>query len=639
MGCGFSKLDHEQEAVAFCRRRTDLLAAAIHYRYALSAAHAAYSDSLTSSSSALKNLLLVQPPLPSLPSPRKPESYSDGVSAQREAILKSSDTVQFGSFQSTSGFPKYSSSSGVQNLPPLKPRAPSPPPPSPPRANTWDFLNLFETYENYYPSRSPEEAREVSNEANDDEKSVAFTISVAQEDESKRQPKLIAASSKFESEEPGVVDKKVINDEAAKSQEKGQKFQVISVVVGEIKAQFDRASDAANELSLMLEVGKQEYHSKNSIYHVCSRMVCAMIPSSISVNDDVDFEEDKMVGSSNLSSALDKLYSWERKLYDEVKAEEKMRLLLVKNSKRLKALMERGAEAYKIDSTRNLIWKLSTKIRIAIQVIDSISEKINKLRDEELWPLITTLIQGFVRMWRVMLDCHRVQRQAISEAKHLLDLDASGGETADASMQLEIELTKWMVDFSSWVNAQRNYVKALNGWLSLCLHYEPEETADGVPTYSPGRIGAPPVFVVCNIWSQAVDRISEREVTDAMQALAASVRHVSEQQSFEQQHEWMIAIRERDRWVKAMEKKMQEIHKEVDVLNRKLARVPGQIGLPLHGHKREGHTHAASSDLQTGLRHLLEALENFSASSLQVYDELYKHAEEKRMSQVYAKLS
>jgi hypothetical protein len=79
-----------------------------------------------------------------------------------------------------------------------------------------------------------------------------------------------------------------------------------------------------------------------------------------------------------------------------LQAEEKMRLLLAKNSKRLKLLDQRGAEAHKIDATRNLLRKLSTKIRIAVRVIAKVSRKINKVRDEELAPQVNTLIQGYV---------------------------------------------------------------------------------------------------------------------------------------------------------------------------------------------------------------------------------------------------
>lgn len=73
-----------------------------------------------------------------------------------------------------------------------------------------------------------------------------------------------------------------------------------------------------------------------------------------------------------------------------------MRLLLAKNSKRLKLLDQRGAEAHKIDATRNLLRKLSTKIKIAVRVIAKVSTKINKVRDEELGPQVNALIQGYV---------------------------------------------------------------------------------------------------------------------------------------------------------------------------------------------------------------------------------------------------
>lgn len=73
-----------------------------------------------------------------------------------------------------------------------------------------------------------------------------------------------------------------------------------------------------------------------------------------------------------------------------------MRMIHEKKCMRLKNLDERGAEAHKIESTRTLVRKLSTKIRIALHFVDSISSKISKLRDEDLWPQIAQLIQGYV---------------------------------------------------------------------------------------------------------------------------------------------------------------------------------------------------------------------------------------------------
>ena len=88
-----------------------------------------------------------------------------------------------------------------------------------------------------------------------------------------------------------------------------------------------------------------------------------------------------------------------------LQAEEKMRVAHEKKCRKLKHLDERGAEAHKVDATQTLIRSLSTKIRMAIQVVDKISVTINKIRDEELWPQLNELIQGYANM-RLLFKNH-----------------------------------------------------------------------------------------------------------------------------------------------------------------------------------------------------------------------------------------
>ena len=73
-----------------------------------------------------------------------------------------------------------------------------------------------------------------------------------------------------------------------------------------------------------------------------------------------------------------------------------MRVLYERKHEHLRHLSERGAEAEKIEAVEIFIRKLSTKIRIAIQVVGTISSKISQLRDEELWPQVNELIHGYV---------------------------------------------------------------------------------------------------------------------------------------------------------------------------------------------------------------------------------------------------
>ena len=72
-----------------------------------------------------------------------------------------------------------------------------------------------------------------------------------------------------------------------------------------------------------------------------------------------------------------------------------MRTLYEQNRERLRHLSERGAEAEKVEAVETSNRKLSTKIRIAIQVVGTISSKISQLRDEELWPQVRELIDGY----------------------------------------------------------------------------------------------------------------------------------------------------------------------------------------------------------------------------------------------------
>lgn len=77
-----------------------------------------------------------------------------------------------------------------------------------------------------------------------------------------------------------------------------------------------------------------------------------------------------------------------------VQTEEEMRVLYDRKCQELRHLDERGAEAHQIEAIEASIRKLSTRISIAIQIVNTISTKINKLRDEELWPQICQFVQG-----------------------------------------------------------------------------------------------------------------------------------------------------------------------------------------------------------------------------------------------------
>ncbi|KAF3550345.1 hypothetical protein DY000_02009879 [Brassica cretica] len=390
-------------------------------------------------------------------------------------------------------------------------------------------------------------------------------------------------------------------------------------VAKEIENQFLKAAESGSEIAKLLEVGKRPYGRK----HASSQLLHGVTPSVAEPPTYADIEEELASRSRNLSSTLHKLHLWEKKLYREVKAEEKLRVAHEKKVRKLKRLDERGAEANKVDTTRKLVRDMNTKIRIAIQVVDKISVTINKIRDEDLWPQLNALIQGLTRMWKEMLECHQSQCQAIKEARGLGSIRASkklGYEHLEATSLLGHELINWILGFSSWVSAQKCYVRELNKWLMKCLLYEPEETADGIAPFSPGRLGAPPIFVICNQWSQALDRISEKEVIEAMRSFTTSVLQLWEQDRLE------TTVMGQEK-VRSMDREEQRIHREIQALEKKMVLVAPGEGLLVSGNVVY-QSDTSNDSLQGSLQRIFEAMERFTDECMRAYDDLLVRAEE-----------
>lgn len=62
----------------------------------------------------------------------------------------------------------------------------------------------------------------------------------------------------------------------------------------------------------------------------------------------------------------------------------------------LRQLESKGENNNKIDKTRAVVKDLHSRIRVAIHRIDSISKRIEELRDKELQPQLEELIDGYV---------------------------------------------------------------------------------------------------------------------------------------------------------------------------------------------------------------------------------------------------
>ncbi|KAL8150265.1 hypothetical protein V2J09_020073 [Rumex salicifolius] len=553
--------------------------------------------------------------------------------------------------------------------------APPPPPPPPESTSSWDFLYPFEIIQSNYPPYTPSRASKASRDSKEvreeegipdlEEEDCHQEESVkevheeqktvdengddgATSDGGTKSNSKVSVTEKIrvpeieeiEPAEPNVsfevhpVEDKVVvvveesNVGDTNGENDAGKFKNVFDVVREIQVQFERASDSGGELNKILEVGKLPYHHKGS---VSSKMLHAITPSLPSTPNSAD--EDSGLSSGILSATLQKLYLWEKKLLEEVKVEEKNRVAHDKKVKKLQRLRDKGAEIHKVNAAGSAIRDLSTKLKISIQIIEKISVEISKLRDEELWLQLNELIQGFSRMWKAMLKCHQSQFQAVQNATGLDKIvlsKTSDDDHLESVLQFEQELINWTSGFSNWIDTQKAYINSLNGWLLKCLVCEPEQTPDGLAPFSPGRAGAPPVFVICNQWAQALERLSEKEVVESMRVFAAMVLQLWERDKAEiQQRMAVVVVADKDveKKVKNLQKEDMKIHKKIQALDKKMALDSGESNSAslISGDVYQSET---KTSLQSGLQHIFEAMDKYTSESIKVYEELLERSNE-----------
>ncbi|KAF3783883.1 hypothetical protein EJ110_NYTH31497 [Nymphaea thermarum] len=587
--------------------------------------------------------------------------------------------------------------------PSLKPQ----PPPSPPKTSHWDFFNPFTGYENMYEyyagnqnsnGSSPDfdlselrlkegipdledelEVGDVKEVAKDQKPGVVtkkelsgnkgsesgHILIVKEDDESNHSHHLRAekedavppaAGGELKTAAASANHQRGVSLTEAALEGDGESTKVIVMsttqctkgilnAIAEIKAQFMDASQSASEVSVILEVGKLPYRPKNIIVKAKTPKFSFNLLSN-SPSDVVDSREDFPMKSDKLSAVLEEICTWENKLYREVKVEEKMRLNYENNLKRLRHLESKGAEPQKLFAIQATIRKHLTRISISMKAIDSTSAKLHMLRDYELQDQLTRLIEGMTKMWKAMLLSHQKQLQAFSEGKtsSIMWRSMSRDEIMKGIMELEKEASRWCSSFIDWMNAQRVYIESLNNWLLRCMHQEQEVTADGIVPFSPGRMGAPPVFVICNDWYHMTKGISVDQVVAAMHAFAENMHKLWEQLGEEQRQSMKTDflssdLKKRHRLLQEEENKMQGSNGVTDKLaisvkkNNRIPLVDRKMALDammkrLEEQKLKNVEVAKEiqdgilDTLRTGLSQIFEAMRDLASSIVKGYEEI-----------------
>ncbi|EOA16176.1 hypothetical protein CARUB_v10004313mg [Capsella rubella] len=245
-----------------------------------------------------------------------------------------------------------------------------------------------------------------------------------------------------------------------------------------------------------------------------------------------DFIEEFCMISGSHSSSLDRLYAWERKLYDEVKASEVIRKEYDRKCEQLRNQFAKDHSAKSMDKTRAAAKDLHSRIRVAIQAVDSISKRIERIRDDELQPQLLEFLQGLIRMWKAMLECHHSQYITISLAYHCRNSSKTVPENAlkrRVLSELVEESECFGLSFVDLVNSMASYVEALNGWLHNCVLLPQERSLRNRRPWSPRRVLAPPIFVLCRDWLAGIKSLPADELSGSIKEFTLDMEMLGEE--------------------------------------------------------------------------------------------------------------
>uniref|UniRef100_A0A7N0URD2 Uncharacterized protein n=1 Tax=Kalanchoe fedtschenkoi TaxID=63787 RepID=A0A7N0URD2_KALFE len=228
--------------------------------------------------------------------------------------------------------------------------------------------------------------------------------------------------------------------------------------------------------------------------------------------------------SGSHASTLDRLYAWEKKLYDEVKASQVVRNAYDMKCRLLRHQESQGEPARRVDKTRAVIKDLHSRIRVAIKRMDSISRKIEEIRDKELQPQLEELVKGIANMWDMMHECHKLQFSIISSVA--LNSGAKISINSETHQQitnhLEQQLSLMSSSFIKWMAAHKSYLQAIDGWLLRCV-IVPEKSSRKKRKYRPVSVRGygPPIFVTCGDWLEGLEKLPTKDLSDSIKNLAA----------------------------------------------------------------------------------------------------------------------
>lgn len=304
---------------------------------------------------------------------------------------------------------------------------------------------------------------------------------------------------------------------------------------------FLKASESAQEVTKMLEATRLHYHSnfadnRGHIDHSARVMRVITwnrsfrgVSNGDGAKDDFDSEE-----YETHATVLDKLLAWEKKLYEEVKQGELMKLEYQRKVAILNKQKKRGASAESLEKTKAAVNHLHTKYIVDMQSMDSTVSEVDHIRDAQLYPKLVALVIETANMWESMCMHHDSQLKIVTDLKSL-DISQAPVETTkhhyERTVQLLNVVHEWHLQFEKLVTEQKHYIKALNSWLKLNLI--PIESNLKEKISSPPKAPNPPIQALLHAWHDYIDKLPDELAKSAISSFAAVIKTIIVQQEEE----------------------------------------------------------------------------------------------------------
>ncbi|XP_028794121.1 nitrate regulatory gene2 protein [Neltuma alba] len=311
-------------------------------------------------------------------------------------------------------------------------------------------------------------------------------------------------------------------------------------IVEAIRENFEKAAMAGDQISELLEISRAQldrsfrqlrktvYHSSSILSNLSSTWT-SKPPLAVKYQMDTGSLEEPG-GPKSLCSTLERLLAWEKKLYEEVKAREGVK---IEHEKKLSALQSqeyKGEDEAKISKTKASIKRLQSLIVVTSQAVSTTSTAIIGLRDSDLVPQLVQFCHGLMYMWRSMHQYHDIQSNIVQQVRGLVNQSARGDSTSElhrqATRDLESAVSAWHSSFCRLIKFQRGFILSLHGWFKLSLIPVSNDNINSSKEPSDA-------FAFCDEWKLALERVPDTVASEAIKSFINVVHVISVKQSEE----------------------------------------------------------------------------------------------------------